>query len=282
MDDLVLSLDAESLEKMYRLFRWPEDISEESGRKRYHDSLKEFSTILSHNWMKDVLRRDNIRIVDVCSGTGIGGIALAKKIIELNKSIELTFVDLREEALKKAIEFSKAELGLEANVIAVDARELYKLKLEVDIAILWGLTTPHFNPIDLIKLYGSIGTILQKEGVLIVEEVDRFYSVCMLRGYKDFLLERHDKRGPVFSIHYKHDFLTGYTTRIILAGEETHLMDVYFWDIASSIAFAWMFFEDVDFVQGRPYMGYILAHRPRKKNNIMEIIAGTPSAYKIS
>lgn len=42
-------------------------------------------------------------------------------------------------------------------------------------------------------------------------------------------------------------------------------MDVYFWDIASSIAFAWMFFEDVDYVQGRPYMGYILAHRPRKE-----------------
>jgi SAM-dependent methyltransferase len=273
-----LSLDAESLEKMYRLFRWPEDISEESGRKRYHDSLKEFSTILSHNWMKDVLKGDNIRIVDVCSGTGIGGIALAKKIIELNKSVELTFVDLREEALKKAIEFSKAELGLEANVIAVDARELYKLKLEADIAILWGLTTPHFNPIDLIKLYGSISTILQKEGVFIAEETDRFY---MLRGYKDFLLERYDERGPVFSIHYKHDFLTGYTTRIILAGGETHPMDMYFWDIASSIAFTWMFFEDVDFVQSRPYMGYILAHRPRKMD-IRSIVAETPSAYKTS
>jgi len=55
----------------------------------------------------------------------------------------------------------------------------------------------------LIKLYGSIGTILQKEGVLIVEEADRFYSVCMLRGYKDFLLERHDKRvlSSLFTIN---------------------------------------------------------------------------------
>ncbi|MGC9103918.1 MAG: class I SAM-dependent methyltransferase, partial [Candidatus Methanodesulfokora sp.] len=250
-----MSSNAESLERMYELFRWPEDIRKSSGRKRYEESLKDLAVIAAHDWIKEVLERERVRIVDICSGTGIGGIALAKRIAELGKEVELTFVDLRTEALRKAAEFSKAELGLEARTVDMDARKLYELELEADIALLWGLTTPHFSPMDLVRLYGSASMILQKKGVFIVEEADRFYTVCM-RGYKDFLLERYDERGSVFTAHYKHDPLTGYTTRIILAEGRSHPMDVYFWDIASSIAFAWFFFRDVDFVQKGAYTGY--------------------------
>lgn len=267
--------DPEGLKRMYMLFRWPEDLSKEKGRERYERALQEFSKILSHRWMEEVLKRERIRIVDVCSGTGVGGIALAKRVIELGKEVELKFVDLREDALKRAVEFSRAELGIEAEVLTADARELYKLGMEFDIAILWGLTTPHFNPIDLIKLYGSVSMIL-KDGVFIVEEADRFGGI-MLRGYKDFLLERYDEEGPVFTAHYKHDPLTGYTTRIILTKGETHLMHIYFWDIASSIALLWIFFEDVDFIKRGAYDGCILAYKPRKID--LNIITGTPSVY---
>jgi len=69
-------------------------------------------------------------------------------------------VDLREDALEKAVEFSRAA-GIEAEALVADARELYKSGIEADIAILWGLSTPHFNPIDLVKLYGSVSTILR-------------------------------------------------------------------------------------------------------------------------
>jgi SAM-dependent methyltransferase len=263
--------DPESLKKIYKLFRWPEDLSKE-GKERYERALEEFGKIISHRWIEEVLRRGRVRIVDICSGTGVGGIALAKRVVELGRDAELTFVDLREDALEKAVEFSRAA-GIEAEALVADARELYKSGIEADIAILWGLSTPHFNPIDLVKLYGSVSTIL-RDGVFIVEEVDRF---TMMTGYKDFLLERYDERGPVFTAHYDHDPLTGYTTRIILTKDGTHPMHVYFWDIASSIALSWIFFEDVDFMRRGAYSGYILAHKPRKFD--LNIITGIPSVY---
>ncbi|MGC8932539.1 MAG: class I SAM-dependent methyltransferase [Candidatus Methanodesulfokora sp.] len=134
-----MSSNAESLERMYELFRWPEDIRKSSGRKRYEESLKDLAVIAAHDWIKEVLERERVRIVDICSGTGIGGIALAKRIAELGKEVELTFVDLRTEALRKAAEFSKAELGLEARTVDMDARKLYELELEADIALLLSL-----------------------------------------------------------------------------------------------------------------------------------------------
>jgi hypothetical protein len=74
--------DPESLKKIYTLFRWPEDLSKE-GKERYERALEEFGKIISHRWIEEVLRRGKVRIVDICSGTGVGGIALAKRVVEL-------------------------------------------------------------------------------------------------------------------------------------------------------------------------------------------------------
>ncbi|MCC6029553.1 MAG: hypothetical protein LM591_05400 [Candidatus Korarchaeum sp.] len=62
--------DPESLKKIYKLFRWPEDLSEGEGKERYEGALEEFGKIISHRWIEEVLRRGKVRIVDVCSGTG--------------------------------------------------------------------------------------------------------------------------------------------------------------------------------------------------------------------
>ncbi|MEM1810438.1 MAG: hypothetical protein QW324_06210 [Thermofilaceae archaeon] len=45
-------------------------------------------------------------------------------------------------------------------------------------------------------------------------------------------------------------------------------MKVYFWDLASSAAFTWLFFSDVDFIPARrPFSGIIIAKNPRRALN---------------
>jgi hypothetical protein len=60
----------ESLKKIYKLFRWPEDLSEGEGKERYEGALEEFGKIISHRWIEEVLRRGRVRIVDVAAGPG--------------------------------------------------------------------------------------------------------------------------------------------------------------------------------------------------------------------
>ena len=267
--------DPDHLRRMYELFKWPEDPSEDGARRRYEESLEDLSKVFMHSWMRGILERDRVSVIDVCSGTGIGGIALARKLSEMGRSFDLTLVDLREDSLRIAADFARRELGVEVRTLPADARELHRIGLKADIAIMWGLSTPHFNPIDLMNVYGGISISLKDDGVMIVEEMDRF---MILRNYKDFLLERYDE-VPVITAHYKHDPLTGYTTRIIIRGEESHPMDVYFWDIAGSLSLAWVFFRDVDFIRTSAYRGCILAHRPRGEH-LKELIVNKPCVYR--
>ena len=55
-------------------------------------------------------------------------------------------------------------------------------------------------------------------------------------------------------------------------------MKVYFWDLASSVAFTWMFFSDVDFIPTRrPYTGVIIARNPRRALDLRTLFSQKPS-----
>ncbi|WFO74767.1 class I SAM-dependent methyltransferase [Desulfurococcaceae archaeon MEX13E-LK6-19] len=273
-------MSSEELERIYRVFIFPEDPFSEEGRARYERALEEFNKIIEHTWVKNIMdTRDKVHVLDLCGGTGIGGVALAKKIIEAGKNVELTIVDLRGSALEKAKEFCRRELGFEPRTVVWDARKVHELGLKVDLMLMYGLATPHFCPWDLLRVYASASLAISDDGVFIVEESDRFQTIFRRVGYKDILAEHVSEDRIVLTLHKSHDILTGYTTRVAvdLVTKQASPMNVYFWDIASSATLLWIFFNDIDFIQkpAKP-SGYIIAYKPRKTITPQSFISCLP------
>lgn len=277
-------MEEHELERFYSIYPWVEDPFSEEGRRRFESVRAVMARLLQHPWVRDVVvLRDAVRVLDVCGGTGIAGVAMAKELARRGKSVELTVVDLRGSALKKAREFSMHELGWGARTLLLDARELHRSGVEADIALLWGLTTSHFSPWDLLRVYAGLAHVLTEYGVAVVEEADRHFTIFMRMGYRWVLPEHASGKRVVLTVHSRHDPLTGYTYRValdLLRGEAVEHR-VYFWDIAGSAALAWVFFQDIDFVEGdSPYRGYVVARGPRRSVSPGDIVQGSPSILR--
>ncbi|MEM2005322.1 MAG: hypothetical protein QW705_08060 [Zestosphaera sp.] len=66
---------SEYLERLYRVFPWVEDPSTPEGSRRYQDTVSEFERVIEHTWFKELVGgRRELRLVDLCSGTGVGGL----------------------------------------------------------------------------------------------------------------------------------------------------------------------------------------------------------------
>lgn len=271
---------SEYMENLYKLFPWAEDLSTAEGLKRYKDAVLELEIAAKHNWLKELIgRRRELKVVDLCSGTGIGGIALTKVLMNLGIRVSLTLVDLRRNALNKAIEFCSRELGFKPEILVHDVLEELELGTMFDISLIWGLTTPHFSPWDWIKVLANASRLLVSDGVFLYDESDRVYTIYHLIGYKDLLPELVGRDKVVLTIHKDKDFRSGYVTRLILnlMTRESEEMKIYFWDLASSAAFTWIFFNDVDYIPTRrPYSGIIVAKSPRHMLNLETLLKEKP------
>ncbi|MEM1508259.1 MAG: class I SAM-dependent methyltransferase [Thermofilaceae archaeon] len=265
----------EYLNRLYRVFPWPEDPSTAEGLRRYQTSVSELETVVKHEWFKEFLnKRRMLKVIDVCSGTGIGGIALAKVLRNIGVEVTLTLLDLRREALDKAVDFCSRELGFMPNIVECDIIGA-DLGAEFNVALLWGFTTPHFSPWDWIKVLSSVSRLLVSDGLFVYEETDRVYTTHLV-GYKEVLPELVEKERVVLTIHKGKDFKSGYVTRLAfdLVTREREEMKVYFWDLAASAAFTWVFFNNVDFIATRrPYSGLVIARNPRRTLNL-EVLLG--------
>ena len=276
-----MSNEFKLLEKLYKVLSWPEDPSTKEGYNRFIESVNIFKKAVKHEWFNGLIKgKSKVDIVDVCGGTGIGGVALGKVLKDdLGLDIALTIIDAREGALSKAKEFTKKVLGIEAKTIIHDVRKKLKLRNSFDIALLWGYTTPHFSPWDMVKVLANIANLLRSNGLYLCDEVDRVYTIFTIMGYKEMLVEKVDSNKLVLTIHKGREFKTGCMIRaaIDLLNKEYVEMKAYFWDLASSAAFTWIFFNDVDFIPlERPYRGVILAKQPRRMISIDEILKSKP------
>ncbi len=263
-----MGLPTEQLERFYKLFPWVEDPFSLEGKVRYESALKFFRQLLEHDWLKELLSRGELSLVDICGGTGIGGVALAKVIAERGAKVRLTVVDLRDSALKVAEKFSAAELGSPAKVRKADARELHALGARYDVGLLYGLSTPHFDAFSMVELLASVAESLVEDGLLLIEESDRFYKMAVMGRYREIVYEGGEERGAL-SFQVGYDPLRGTVKRLFLdlfTGERAAL-ELRYWDLASTLALAWLFFEDVDFASypGKAYAGMVLAKNPRRK-----------------
>jgi len=155
---------------------------------------------------------------------------------------------------------------VDISVIVDNAVNLYKHGVKADIALIYGLSTGHFNPYDMVKLTASTGKILEPDGILLVEDADRIYNIFYSRGYKLVLPEYAGEDRIVLSVHAGYDVRKGVFKRITvdLTTMNRVCNEVHFWDVASSAAILWVFFNDVDFIPiGTQTRGILIARKPR-------------------
>jgi len=307
------------LERLYTIFPWIEDPESPQGYERYQRVLRDMEKLITHSWIQNILKtRRLVKIIDICSGTGFAGTALSKilrdkgfeikltlvdlrfKALEKAKKfgtgfagtalskilrdkgfeIKLTLVDLRFKALEKAKKFVIKELRVEPDIIIADVTEKLDIPEKYDVALMWGLTTPHFNPWMWIRVLANISRIISDNGVFIYDEVDRIQSIFFGRGYREVLPELIEENRIVLSIHANRDSKRGDIEKLVvdLATGERVKMHIYFWDLASSAAFTWIFFEDVDFVPAESqFKGFIIAYKPRRTITLEDILVNTPT-----
>ncbi|GAY26379.1 hypothetical protein ATG_15820 [Desulfurococcaceae archaeon AG1] len=272
----------EYMERLYRLIPWVEDPFTAEGFKRYRDTISEFSVIVKHRWFSELVnRRRELRIIDLCSGTGIGGVALARVLMDLGVSVSLTLVDLRRDALDKAVEFGLRELGFRPQIMVRDIlEEGLGLETGFDVSLIWGFTTPHFGPWDWVRVLSNVSRLLTGDGLFLYNESDRVYTIFYLKGYRDLLPEVVERDRVILTIHKGKDFRSGYIKRLVLnlVSREAEETKVYFWDLASSAAFTWIFFSDVDFIPTRgSHSGVVIARSPRRTLSLEALFREKPS-----
>ncbi|MEM3957998.1 MAG: class I SAM-dependent methyltransferase [Thermoproteota archaeon] len=253
------------LSKFYSLFPWPEDPYSEHGRKRYEDALKDMEILVSSRTLQNLVEKKTVKVLEACGGTGIGGVALSKVLMSRGVSVDLLVTDLRGEALETAERFGYEETGCKVRTALMDAREINRIGEKFNLVLLYGLSTPHFNPWDFVRLLSSAGEALNDDGFLAVEEVDRRYSIFLTAGYKWALYEAFDETKPVISFHAGYDLKSGMVKRVFwnFKGEPLS-MELYYWGFAELACLTWVFFKDVDLVGLGRARGFIVGVSPRR------------------
>lgn len=270
---------SKDLSELYKVLAFPDDPLTPEGRHRYELAIKEFRALLKHSWFKNIVSKKSVEILELCAGGGIGGIALTKVIEELGVKVSLLLTDLREGILAKAEIFAKREVDGLIKTLVYDARIVHKLNKKFDIVLIYGLSMPHFDPWDTVRVLSSASFITKDNGMLIIEEADRRYTIFYLVGYQKVLTEKVDKDNIVLSLHIGYETKSGKFKRAYITlgnSSKPVIGDFYFWGIAELSALVWIFYEDVDLVRGIPQGLYtnvflILGHKPRRKLNPNEL-----------
>ena len=143
-----------SLKELYRYLQWRMDPDDERAILRFHRIVEAFGKLNEKGLLPKAPR-----VLDLCAGSGIAGVAMAKA----TNAKALTVLDAREGDLKKVEKWTEiAGLNLKPEIVVGDAREVAKLVGKHDVAILWGLTMPHFDAFDAVKLFANVALTYYK------------------------------------------------------------------------------------------------------------------------
>lgn len=149
--------------------------------------------------------------MEVCGGSGFGGIALGKILKEKDINSEILIMDLRDNSLQKAKNWSK-RLGLNIETQVIDVRETYKIEGVFDIVLMFGLSAPHFNPWDMVKVISSVSQVLDTNGVFVMHESDRRQGIFLNNSYK-WVLGREGGGKVMLNFHSGYDAIKGVVKR---------------------------------------------------------------------
>ncbi len=254
-------MSGSELDTIYSLLSWHGDPYTPEGRRRYERALREFEELRDHPFLSGL--PEELTVLDIMSGEGIGGVALSRS---LKRKVRLYMMDLREEALEVARRFSKEELGEEAGILIHDATRAHEVVRDLDLVLMYGLSTPHFDPWRAILLLASVSESLKDEGVFLVEEVDRRYWVFYMTGYREVTASFKGDE-PILSMHKGYDFRRGVFKRahFSLLRREMVELEVYFWGVADFLSLMWLFFKEVDMRSLDERRFILLARRPRRR-----------------
>ncbi|NJE85604.1 methyltransferase domain-containing protein [Thermococcus sp. CX2] len=252
-----------SLEELYRYLRWRMEPDDERAVGRFWRIVKVFE------FMEGLLPEEP-RVLDLCAGTGIAGAAAAKA----TNAPLLTVLDARNEDLEKARKWLEiAGISPELKLITGDVREVSKLVGEHDLAVLWGLTMPHFDPFDAVRIFANVALSLSEDGVFVMEETDRVYGILYHIGYKDFLVESKTEDHTIVSVHEGYNLKRGTFRRTYykLPGFEKITEEEYrLWDVASQLAIGSVFFREWKLItrneHGINSVSHLLYFRRPRKN----------------
>lgn len=250
-----------SLEELYRYERGYMEPKNEGAKKRFGQMVGFFKTLKLP---------DGGRVLDLCAGTGIAGVALAKATgAEL-----LTLLDARKEDMERVKEWLElANINLELRQVQGDVRETANLVGEHDMALLFGNTMVHFDPFDAVRIFAGVALRLSDEGVFLIEDTDRVYRILYGLGYKEFFVESRGDDYALASVHEGYDIRRGVFKRAyyLLPGfRKVGEFDFHHWDIATQLAIGGIFFEERELIRpgraGFPRLSDVLIFRkPRKK-----------------
>jgi len=251
-----------SLEDFYNIFPWDSEPESESGKAYYEFTGKMMELALPPEVLKGI-KKKGIDILEVCAGAGFGGVALGEYLKKKGFRVKLLMTDLRADALERAQKFAKRK-GLEAEVKVMDALQLKNLKQKFDAVLFWGLSTPHFNPHELLRVFSSFAYLLKRGGFFIMDEVDRRGSIFLKTGYKFALGEVGEERGGrfVMSFHTGYNPYTGmFRRRYVSPDGSNFFQEIYLWGIAEISCMLSVFFNEVEIVEayGRHV---VVARRP--------------------
>ena len=259
---------SKAFEEFYSIFPWPDDPKTEEGKEYFERAVSFMEKLLTHPWIEVLTKKKKIKILDVCSGVGFGSIALAKVLSEKNIKSEIVMADLREDALKKAKSWGK-ELGIDKiKTLAMNAEDVYKLKDTFDIALMYGLSTPHFNPWQLERLFSSVASVVAHDGVFVLDESDRRYRIFLFNNYQWVLGEGLSNDKFCVSFQSGYSIKKGTFKRTYINFSKTPVkpieMETFMWGLAEVGAFMWPFFNDVDLVPLEGNHFFLLGAAPRK------------------
>lgn len=69
---------SEELSEFYKTYIWPDDPLSEQGKQYLERAEKFIEKVIEHSWIKEIIsKKKNIKILEICGGAGIGGIALS-------------------------------------------------------------------------------------------------------------------------------------------------------------------------------------------------------------
>lgn len=254
--------------QFYSIFGWPNDPENKQGEKYFEAAIKFMEILVNHIWIKKIIsRKREIKILEICGGAGFGGVALSKILLEKRVNVSLLITDLRKDALNIAKKWGSKILRKEVKILVIDAREVWKLKEKFDISLVYGLSTPHFNPWDIVKLFASVSEVLVDDGLFIVDESDRRYRIFLNQGYKWALAEDLDPDKFVISFHTGYDLIKGTCKRAYVNLSDPIKpvkTEVFMWGLAEVGALMWTFFNDVDLVSIGGTRHFILGYQTRK------------------
>ncbi len=261
-------MNARILEELYEVLEWPSSPLSTNGKRRMVESMELLLKVLRHEWLNRLLSKTRVKIVDVCSGGGVGGFALSKILIDMGIDVELVLIDVRPRALMEALRFRDEYMPMiNLEALSLRAEDLHVVRERFDVAMLWGFSMPHFDPWKALRLFASIASVLSEEGVLLIEEVDRMLSIFLGPGYQYVYPEGFGNRALI-SMHRGYDIARGVVKRLLVdlvkgvaISHEVHLN----WTVALVASMLWLFFDDVDAIITDKSVGkaVILGWRPR-------------------